>query len=141
MRSSFLLHIIIQLACAFYGEFMTHQTFRGLALLYLFWAIALCSRAGWQYITRDGNLTPTHLSMVAGLIYLVIVIWAWRGHRRAVQIGLIIELIGVIAISIGDYIWPLPYASAWSDFGAGYLWMPVVLPILGLVHLHRHHRN
>lgn len=116
---------------------MTSTSYRGLALLYLFWAIALCSRAVWQYVTRDGDLTPTHLSMVAGLIYLAIVGWAWRGHRTALVAGLTIEIIGVITISIGECYWPLPYASAWSGFGSGYLWMPLILPILGLIQLIR----
>jgi hypothetical protein len=117
---------------------MTLQRYHGLALLYLFWAIALCSRAIWQYLTRTGDLTPTHLSLVAGIIYLAIVVWAWRGQRTALIAGLAIEVIGVLIISIGELIWPLPYASAWSDFGAGYVWMPLVLPIIGLVQLYRH---
>lgn len=116
---------------------MTHARYRGLALLYLFWAIALISRAGWQYSTRTGNLWPTHLSLVAGLIYVAVVVWAWYGHQHALRLGLGIELAGVFIISIAERIWPLPYASAWSDFGAGYLWMPIILPILGLAHLHR----
>lgn len=115
---------------------MTHLSYRGLALLYLFWTIALCSRAIWQYMTRSGDLLPTHLSFVAGIIYLAIVIWSWRGQRTALTIGLTIELIGVFVISIGELFWPLPYTSAWSAFGAGYLWMPLILPILGLVHLY-----
>ncbi|MFZ9858474.1 MAG: hypothetical protein ACO3F2_09125 [Roseiflexaceae bacterium] len=116
---------------------MTHHAYRGLALLYLFWAIALCSRAIWQYMSRNGDLTPTHLSLFAGIIYLAIVVWAWYGQRQLLIIGLVIELIGVISISIIEYFWPLPYASAWSGFGAGYVFMPIILPILGLIHLHR----
>ena len=116
---------------------MTPSSYRGLALIYLFWATALCSRAIWQYTTRSGNLLPTHLSLVAGIIYLAIVVWAWRGHRTALIIGLSIEIIGVIAISISEFLWPLPYASAWSGFGAGYLWMPLILPIVGLIQLIR----
>ncbi len=116
---------------------MTQQRFQGLALLYLFWAVALCSRAGWQYFTRHGNLWPTHLSLLAGLVYIAIVVWAWRGQHHALRIGLVFELMGVIVISIGEHIWPLPYTSAWSHFGAGYLWMPLILPILGLIHLYR----
>lgn len=116
---------------------MTLHSYRGLALLYLFWALALCSRALWQYMTRIGDLTPTHLSLIAGIIYLAIVVWAWRGQRTALIVGLIVEIIGVMTVSLGEYLWPLPYASAWSAFGAGYLWMPLILPILGLVHLYR----
>jgi hypothetical protein len=118
---------------------MTRHSYRGLTLLYLFWAIALCSRAIWQYVTRSGDLLPTHLSLIAGLIYLVIVVWAWQGQRRLLMTGLMIELVGVIIISASEFIWPLPYASAWSGFGSGYLYMPIILPILGLIHLYRTH--
>lgn len=116
---------------------MISLRYRGLALLYLFWATALCSRAVWQYLTRSGDLLPTHLSFIAGIIYLAIVVWAWIGHQTALRIGLMLEIAGVIVISIGERIWPLSYASAWSHFGAGYLWMPLILPVLGLVHLYR----
>lgn len=115
---------------------MTLHSYRGLTLLYLFWATALCSRAIWQYMTRSGNLLPTHLSLIAGIIYLAIVVWAWQGRRKRLIAGLIVELIGVMVISISEFIWPLPYASAWSGFGSGYLYMPIILPILGLVHLY-----
>lgn len=116
---------------------MTQPRYQGLALLYIFWAVALCSRAAWQYTTRSGNIWPTHLSLLAGCIYIAIAVWAWRGQRRALQVGLISELAGVVLVSIGEHIWPLPYASAWSSFGVGYLWMPILLPLLGLFHLHR----
>jgi hypothetical protein len=114
---------------------MTLHSYRGLALLYLFWAVALCSRAIWQYMTRSGDLRPTHLSLIAGLIYVAIVVWAWYGQRKFLMLGLVVELMGVLAISIGELRWPLPYASAWSQFGSGYLYMPIILPILGLLHL------
>jgi|GEM_PF-1998754 len=133
-----LLRIIIQLALPFYGEFMTPPQYRGLALLYLFWTIALCSRAVWQYMTRDGNLMPTHLSLIAGIIYAAIVVWAWRGQRTPLIFGLIAEIAGVCVVTSIEFFWPLPYASAWSHAGAGYLYMPLLLPLIGLVHLRRH---
>jgi hypothetical protein len=117
---------------------MTPPQYRGLALLYLFWTIALCSRAIWQYMTRDGNLIPTHLSLIAGIIYAAIVVWAWRGQRTPLIIGLIAEIAGVFLVSGVEFLWPLPYASAWSHGGAGYLYMPLLLPVIGLAHLLRH---
>jgi hypothetical protein len=114
---------------------MTPHSYRGLALLYLFWAVALCSRAIWQYMTHNGDLLPTHLSLVAGFIYVAIVVWAWYGQRTLLISGLIVELMGVLIISIGELLWPLSYASAWSQFGSGYLYMPIILPILGLLNL------
>ena len=40
--------------------------------IYAFWAVAVCSRATWQYATHDGDLLPTHLSLLAGVIYIAI---------------------------------------------------------------------
>lgn len=105
----------------------------GLTALYAFWALAVCSRVGWQYATRVGDYLPTHLSAGAGLLYLCIAYWAWRGWGKALQWGLIVELIGVIVVGTYERYYPFGYATAWSHYGAGYLYMPLILPIAGIV--------
>lgn len=109
----------------------------GMAALYAFWAVAVCSRALWQYGTLSPVALPTHLSALAGLLYVAIAYWAWQGHIRALRVGLIIECVGVIAVSSYEQFVPLPYASAWSHWGAGYLFIPLVLPVIGIVRTRR----
>ncbi len=118
----------------------TNIRYSGLAALYLFWALAVCSRAGWQYATRMGNHLPTHLSAITGILYLLIAYWAWRGWRSALQWGLIIELIGVLVVGTYEFFYPFGYATAWSHYGAGYLYMPLILPIAGIVVIWRNGR-
>lgn len=112
---------------------LTNARYQGLATLYAFWALAICSRAAWQYITRVGDHLPTHLSASAAVLYLLIAYWAWRGWSPALLWGLIIELASVIVVGTYEVFYPFRYATAWSHYGAGYLYMPLVLPIVGIV--------
>lgn len=109
----------------------------GMAALYAFWALAVCSRALWQYIIAQHFAMPTHLSALAGILYLAIAYWAWSGHIRALRMGLIIEWCGVIAVSLYEQFFPFAYATAWSHWGAGYLFIPLILPIVGLIMTHK----
>ena len=111
----------------------TRTRYLGYVALYGFWSVAVLSRALVQYATRPIVALPTHLSLLAGIIYVAITIWAWKGQIRRVRRGLWSELIGVLLVSIGESFAPLPYASAWSQYGAGYLWLPLLLPIGGIV--------
>jgi hypothetical protein len=50
-----------------------------------------------------------------------------------------LELAGVVVVgtlSLVERDW-FPDASVWSDYGRGYGWVPTVLPIAGLLWLHR----
>ena len=108
-----------------------------LMLAYGFWAIAALSRALYQYLFRQPAIwTPTHLSAFVGLLYVLIML-AMRRHTPLawlVSVALLsIELGGVLIVGTLDVLWkPFPYATVWSGFGAGYLFVPLVLPILGL---------
>lgn len=115
--------------------------YRGLAALYAFWALAVMSRVSWQYATRLGNHLPTHLSAITGIIYVLIAYWAWQGWTKALQWGLIVELIGVIVVGTYELFYPFGYATAWSHYGAGYLFMPLLLPIAGIVVVWRNRKR
>lgn len=115
--------------------------YRGLAALYAFWALAVMSRVSWQYATRLGNHLPTHLSAITGIIYVLIAYWAWQGWTKALQWGLIVELIGVIVVGTYELFYPFGYATAWSHYGAGYLYMPLLLPIAGIVVVWRNRKR
>jgi hypothetical protein len=115
--------------------------FVGFVALYGFWSVAVLSRAVSQYLTHPAVGIPTHISLLAGLIYVAITVCAWHGLLRPVRIGLWIEVVGVVVVSIAEEFRPLPYVSAWSNYGAGYLWLPIILPIAGLILAYRNART
>jgi hypothetical protein len=105
--------------------------------------IAATSRSAVQISTRFDEAPLAYLlSAVAAALYLVITGSLLIGTRRAravVRALLGIELGGVLIVGLltvvdrGDF----PDQTVWSFFGAGYLLLPLVLPILGLVWLRR----
>jgi hypothetical protein len=54
-------------------------------------------------------------------------------------VAIAFELLGVLAIGALSFAVPefFAHASVWSWFGAGYLFIPLVLPVLGLLWLYR----
>jgi len=83
---------------------------------------------------------------VAALIYIVATIALARGNRtstRVATIAITIELVGVIVIGTISLLRPewFPRATVWSDFGRGYLFIPLVLPLVGLWWLRRVRRT
>ncbi len=109
-----------------------------LAFFYGLWATAALSRALYQYLfRREQDLTPTHISLFVGALYVLIIVGLRRRSRRAwwLTFGLLlVELAGVLVVGTIDVLWqPFPYTSVWSGYGAGYLYMPLILPLTGIV--------
>jgi hypothetical protein len=108
-----------------------------LPMLYAFWALAALGRAIYQYVARQPHdALPTHLSALAGLLYLVIaglLRCDTPQTRRWVRWLLLLELGSVLVVGSIDWVWrPFAYTSVWSAFGAGYGFMPLLLPLAGL---------
>lgn len=106
--------------------------------LYAVFVIGSLSRAGFQIATRfhEAPLAYT-LSAVAGVIYVVAAISLALPGRRAWWVSVIAistELIGVLAVGLWSVLDPaaFPDATVWSGFGRGYLYIPLVLPVIGL---------
>lgn len=77
------------------------------------------------------------LSALAAVIYIVATVGLARGDRawvRVARVAVTIELIGVLLVGAISYAVPsaFPDKTVWSHFGAGYGYVPLVLPILGL---------
>ena len=82
------------------------------------------------------------LSALAAVIYCAATLAlakATKVSRRVATTAIVIELVGVIAIGAFSYAAPddFPDATVWSHFGQGYGFVPVVLPVLGLLWLRR----
>ena len=109
-----------------------------LVAVYGVFALAACARAGVQLATRFDEAPLAYLlSAVAGVIYVVATITLARGtrtSRRVATAAIVIELVGVLTIGLLTVFdrAAFPRATVWSDFGSGYGFVPLVLPILGL---------
>ena len=111
---------------------------RVLIAIYGLFAVAAGARAGVQIATKftEAPLAYT-LSAFAAVVYIVATVALWRG-RRLVAYGCCgVELLGVLTIGAASLAAPesFPHATVWSGFGRGYGFVPLVLPILGLLWL------
>ena len=123
----------------------TGRTRRGLGIilvaLYGLFALAATGRATYQ-ILADFDKAPVSylLSALAAVVYLVATVALARGDRTSVRVATVaisIELVGVLAVGLVSYLVPseFPDKTVWSHFGAGYGYVPLVLPVLGLLWL------
>jgi surface polysaccharide O-acyltransferase-like enzyme len=123
---------------------VTNQGFgRVLVVLYAIFAIGATSRSVIQVSTRfDEAPIAYSLSTFAAIVYVVATIALARGHetsRRVAYVAISIEMAGVLVVGAASVLFPdaFPRASVWSYFGMGYLFIPLVLPIVGLWWLRR----
>lgn len=82
------------------------------------------------------------LSAFAALVYGFITYSLVRGGEKARRAALVCcaaELIGVLAVGAWTLVEPaaFPDSTVWSDFGMGYLFIPVILPVTGMIWLRR----
>ena len=110
---------------------------------YIVLALAATFRSIYQIISKfDEAPVAYSLSALAGVVYIVAAIalikrqGVWRNVAWA---ALSFELAGVIIVGVLSYAVPqyFAHASVWSHFGSGYVWIPVALPVLGLIWLWR----
>jgi hypothetical protein len=86
------------------------------------------------------------LSAFAAVVYIVATVAfvrGGRGGRRTATVALSVELAGVLVVgtlSLADRA-AFPDATVWSVYGIGYGFLPLVLPMLGLLWLRRQARQ
>ena len=115
-----------------------------LVACYAVFAVAAGARSLVQITTRfdEAPLAYT-LSLVAAVIYLVATLALRRTSERARRVAIAavgIEAVGVIVVGTLSLVreeWFLDQ-TVWSEFGIGYLFIPLVLPFVGLWWLLRH---
>jgi cytochrome bd-type quinol oxidase subunit 2 len=124
-------------------EATRHGPGRILIAVYGVFALAATARAGVQIATKFSEAPIAYvLSAVAAIVYCAATFAlakATKVSRRVATIAIAVELIGVLAIGAFSYAAPddFPDATVWSHFGQGYGFVPVVLPVLGLLWLRR----
>jgi hypothetical protein len=108
---------------------------RVLVFVYGILAFAATGRASFELVSKFSEApVPYGLSVLAALVYIVAT-WALATNRRSIAlVAVCFELVGVLAVGFGSLVWTdkFPEASVWSDFGIGYGWVPLVLPLVGL---------
>ena len=114
---------------------------RVLVALYGVFALAAGARAAVQLATRFDEAPLAYLlSAVAAVVYAVATAGLVRGGRQGRRTAMAacgVELAGVLvvgALSLADPA-AFPDETVWSGFGRGYGFIPLVLPVLGLVWL------
>jgi hypothetical protein len=114
---------------------------RVLLFLYGLFALSAGARATVQIATKFHEAPLAFiLSAAAAVIYLVATIGfvrGGRGGRRLAMTCLIVELVGVLTVgtlSLTDRA-AFPDATVWSVYGRGYGFVPLALPVLGLLWL------
>lgn len=116
---------------------------RVLVAVYAVFAVAATGRSLVQLGT-DADRAPLaySLSLLAALVYLAATTCLLVGGRRgwwAALVAVVVEAVGVLVVGTLSYVATdlFPDRTVWSHFGQGYGFLPLVLPVAGLVWLRR----
>jgi hypothetical protein len=114
---------------------------RVLIVVYGLLALAATGRSVYQ-VLEDFDKAPLaySLSALAAVIYIVATIALvvpGDGWYRVAVATIAFELLGVLVVGTLSLIDPVlfPAKTVWSFFGRGYAFVPLVLPVLGLLWL------
>jgi hypothetical protein len=122
---------------------------RILVAVYAVLAIAATGRSVFQIIDRfDEAPIAFTLSAVAAVVYILATLALARRWTAIAWATIAFELLGVLVVGTLSVLAPGvlglesidPFgraATVWSVFGAGYLGVPLALPIIGLIYLRR----
>lgn len=121
-----------------------HGPGRLILALYVVFVIATVSRSAAQISTRwDEAQLAYGLSAFAAAVYVVVLVSLSMRGRVAWWVSVValsIELAGVLVVGTWSVLLPemFPDQTVWSTFGIGYLFIPLVLPVVGLWWLFSH---
>ena len=114
---------------------------RLLIAVYGVFAISATARASFQLITKFEEAPLAYsLSALSAIVYVLATLaMAKESMRKIASWAIWFELAGVLAVGTLSFLAPELFAhpSVWSGFGVGYGFIPLVLPVLGLLWLRR----
>ncbi|MEO3872957.1 hypothetical protein ABGB18_29430 [Nonomuraea sp. B12E4] len=113
---------------------------RALVAVYGLFSLAAGARAGVQIALKFGEAPLAYsLSAFAALVYILLTVALFRGARRLALAAIVVELAGVLVVGTLSVLDPaaFPDETVWSTYGKGYLFIPLVLPLVGLYWLRR----
>ncbi|MGW1596086.1 hypothetical protein [Streptomyces sp. NPDC002343] len=105
--------------------------------------VGALSRSAYQIATEFDRAPLAYtLSAVAGVVYAFITYTLVRGGetaRRAALVCCAAELAGVLVVGTWTLLEPsaFPDATVWSEYGMGYVFIPVLLPLSAMYWLRR----
>jgi len=126
---------------------------RLLVAVYAILAIAALGRSAFQIIDRfDEAPIAFSLSAVAAVVYVLATLALAFGWDRLAWVTISFELAGVLLVGTLSVVAPEvlglddanPFgreATVWSAYGAGYLFIPLALPVLGILWLRHRART
>ena len=109
-----------------------------LVVVYGLLALAATGRSVLQLLSYYDRAPLAYtLSALAAAVY-VLATWCLLRGGRWVRVGVwacTVELVGVLVVGAASYVVPdaFPDRTVWSHFGQGYGFVPLVLPVLGLL--------
>jgi hypothetical protein len=119
---------------------------RVLIAVYALLALAATGRSVFQISTQFGDAplayTLSALSAVVYIVATVALIGRGQGWYAVAWATISFELAGVLIIGLVTVLDPelFPHDTVWSFFGRGYGFVPLVLPVLGILWLRRQGR-
>ncbi|WP_417562023.1 hypothetical protein [Microbacterium sp.] len=112
---------------------------RVLVVVYGILALGATGRSLVQIIERfDHAPLAFTLSAASAVVYilatLALVFSASPAWYRVAWVAILFEMVGVLSVGTLSLVRPdlFPEATVWSEYGIGYLLVPLVLPFLGL---------
>jgi hypothetical protein len=120
---------------------------RLLIVFYAVFAISSTARASFQILTKFEQAPLAYsLSLLSALVYILATISLAKAGKRWKQAALasvVFELAGVLSVGALSFVAPELFAhpSVWSGFGSGYGYIPLVLPLLGLLWIRKTQRE
>ncbi|WP_149183795.1 hypothetical protein [Streptomyces sp. TRM49041] len=117
----------------------------GMLLVWLYgvMSVGAVSRSAYQIATEFDRAPLAYgLSAVAAVVYVFITYTLVRGGETARKAALVCcaaELVGVLTVGTWTVLDPaaFPDTTVWSKFGYGYIFIPVLLPVTGMLWLRR----
>ncbi|TFC81223.1 hypothetical protein E3T23_06995 [Cryobacterium cheniae] len=116
---------------------------RVLIAVYGLLALAATGRSFVQIVSKFSEAPLSYsLSALAAVVYIVATVALIKSGgrwRRVAWITIGFELAGVLVVGTLSLVDPalFPHDSVWSLYGRGYLFIPLVLPVLGMWWLSR----
>jgi amino acid permease len=102
---------------------------RLLIAVYAVFAVSATARALFQILTKFEEAPLATVSLAK----------SGKTWRKVATYSVAFELVGVVSIGSLSFVVPelFAHSSVWSGFGSGYGFLPLALPILGLVWINR----
>lgn len=117
---------------------------RLIVAVYGVFALAASARAAFQIATKFDQAPLAYLlSAFAAVVYIIATVSLARAGKTSYKVSVAavsIELAGVVGVGLFGLLDPaaLPDDTVWSNFGQGYGYVPLLLPLVGLWWLYKH---